>query len=148
MNRILYGCGKGSAPGVGTPALRRSDIMCFAKRYSLSPPNQIFVDFIKSCQRTGSESMIALQAFETREARARVEKGRKLKILDTSSLGRRVIKSRDSVGVSTDWSVRRTGNGECRRNVRRTCDCKGGGKAEKWFRRVGRVISVVRATSG
>ena len=44
--------------------------------------------------------------------------------------------------------VRRTGNGEWRRNVRRTCDCKAGGNDAKWLKREGRVIKVVKATSG
>ena len=30
--------------------------------------------------------------------------------------------------------VRRTGNGEWRRNVRRTCDCKAGGNDAKWLK--------------
>jgi hypothetical protein len=62
---------------------------------------------------------MALQDFETREARASVENGRKLRMWDTSSGGRRVRKSRAKVGVRTEWRVRRTGSGEWRRSVRR-----------------------------
>lgn len=67
---------------------------------------------------------------------------------ETSSGGRRVRKSRASVGVRTEWRVRRTGRGEWRRRVRRKCDWRGGGRAEKWLRREGRVRRVVRERSG
>lgn len=101
---------------------RRFAQIAEAKAFSESPPNQIFVLCSRSRHRTGSESIVARQALETRDARASVGNGRKLSTWETSSGGRRVRKSRASVGVKTECRVRRTGRGECRRRVRRKCD--------------------------
>lgn len=66
--------------------------------------------------------MMALQALHTRDARASVEKGRKLRMCETSSGGKRVRKSRASVGANTECKVRSTERGEWRKRVRRRCD--------------------------
>jgi len=64
--------------------------------------------------------MMFLHDRETREARATVENGRKLKICETSSGGRRVRKSRARIGVRTECKDRKTGKGECRKGVNRS----------------------------
>jgi hypothetical protein len=74
---------------------------------------------------------MARHDFDTRDARASVENGRKLRTWETSSGGSNVKKSRARVGIRTPWSVRNTERGECRRRVRRKCDCRFGGSAEK-----------------
>lgn len=91
---------------------RRRAYMALAKAVSESPSNQILVLLRRSRQRTGSESMMARQDLETREARVRVENGRKDNMCETSSGGSRVKKSRANVGVRTECRVRRTGSGE------------------------------------
>ena len=85
---------------------------------------------------------------ETREARATVENGRKLKICETSSGGRRVRKSRARIGVRTECNERNTGKGECRKRVNRKWLCRGGGRLLKWASREGSVKRVVRERSG
>jgi hypothetical protein len=122
--------------------------MELAKAPSESPPNQILVFLRRSRQRTGSESIMARQDLETRDARARVEKGRKLRTWETSSGGRSVRKSRARVGVRTECRVRRTGRGEWRRRVRRKWDWSGAGRLVKWERRDGSVRRVVNDRSG
>ena len=73
LKRALKGCGRGNEEGI---ALRRRAHNEFANACSESPPNQMSVFFSKSLQRTISESIIDLQAFETRDARARADTGR------------------------------------------------------------------------
>ena len=148
MKRILYGWGRGREFGAGKPCRLRRDMMASAKVVSESCPNQILVVFRSSRHKTGSESMIARQDFDTLDARARSGKERKLRTSETSSGGRSVRKSLASVGVRTEWSVRKTESGECRRKVSSTCDWRGGGKLEKCESNAGRASSVVRDKSG
>ena len=101
------------------------------KEASDSPPNHIFVLLSKSRHNTASVSMIVRHDRETREARTTVENGRKLNICDTSSGGRRVRKSRASVGVRTECKVRKTGKGEWRKSVSKKWLCRGGGRLVK-----------------
>lgn len=84
-----------------------------------------------SHQSTASESMMALHARETREARARADDGKYDSTWDVSSGGNCVRKSRASVGVRTEWRDRSTGSGEWRISVRRRCDCNCGGSDAK-----------------
>jgi len=92
--------------------------------------------------------MIALHAFETQDARANVEKGRKLSTWETSSLGRSVRKSRARVGVSTECNVRRTDRGQCWNSVSRKWDCSCSGRVVKWFMIEGSDMSVANDASG
>jgi hypothetical protein len=148
LNNTLYGLARDKSLGCGKPALRRRRMSASAKARSESPPNHNFSLFSRSRHRTGSESMMSRHDLETREARAMQLKGRKLRTWDTSSGGRRVRKSRARMGVRTEWTVRRTGNWECRRRVMRRWDCNWFGRPEKWVTRDGRDMRVAREASG
>jgi hypothetical protein len=144
LKRTLYGCGRSrvvKGEGVGVSALELwccclsafislRFIKVLAKARSAPPPNQLPVVLRSSLQRIGSESIIARQALLTRVHWARDRPGRKLRMIETSSAGSWVRKSRERVGARIAFTLRRTGMGDWRRKVRITCDWRDEGRAE------------------